>query len=83
MIEVRREERRYRGDGEGGIERGKRGKRGRREERGERGVDYLLIHQIRVGAAADSLKQLEEAHHPPFDLIFIDADKINNTVCHF
>jgi predicted O-methyltransferase YrrM len=33
--------------------------------------------EIRVGAAADSLVQLQQDHAEPFDLIFIDADKQN------
>ena len=33
--------------------------------------------EIRVGAALDSLKALEAEEGPPFDLIFIDADKEN------
>jgi predicted O-methyltransferase YrrM len=32
----------------------------------------------RVGPALDSLAQLQAEHTPPFDLIFIDADKPNN-----
>ena len=30
---------------------------------------------VRVGRAADSLRQMIAAHQPPFDFIFIDADK--------
>jgi predicted O-methyltransferase YrrM len=33
---------------------------------------------ILQGAATDSLKALVDAHTPPFDIIFIDADKPNN-----
>jgi predicted O-methyltransferase YrrM len=36
-----------------------------------------LVEQ-RVGPALDSLVQLHAEHTPPFDLIFIDADKPNN-----
>ncbi len=36
-----------------------------------------LVEQ-RVGPALDSLAQLQAEHTPPFDLIFIDADKPNN-----
>ena len=36
-----------------------------------------LVH-IRVGPALDSLAQLHREDAPPFDLIFIDADKPNN-----
>ena len=32
----------------------------------------------RVGPALDTLAQLQAEHTPPFDLIFIDADKPNN-----
>ncbi|MGW4364256.1 O-methyltransferase [Nocardia takedensis] len=35
--------------------------------------------EIRVGAALDSLPVLLEEGPAPFDLVFIDADKINNT----
>lgn len=31
--------------------------------------------EIRVGPAAETLRQMSEAGEPPFDLIFIDADK--------
>jgi predicted O-methyltransferase YrrM len=34
--------------------------------------------EIRLGPAADSLVQLHAESQPPFDLIFIDADKPNN-----
>jgi len=36
------------------------------------------IVEIRVGSALDSLAQLQREGCPPFDLIFIDADKPNN-----
>jgi predicted O-methyltransferase YrrM len=36
--------------------------------------------EIRVGAAAESLEQLSREGTAPFDLIFIDADKKNNSV---
>jgi predicted O-methyltransferase YrrM len=35
--------------------------------------------EIRVGLALDSLRRLEEEGTEPFDLIFIDADKPNNS----
>lgn len=35
--------------------------------------------EIRVGAALDSLPVLLEEGPAPFDLVFIDADKVNNT----
>lgn len=31
--------------------------------------------EVRVGPAADTLRQMAQAHEPPFDFIFIDADK--------
>lgn len=34
--------------------------------------------EVRVGRAVDSLQQLIAEGHPPFDLIFIDADKASN-----
>ncbi|WP_435591599.1 O-methyltransferase [Nocardia sp. bgisy118] len=34
---------------------------------------------IRVGAALDSLPVLEAEESEPFDLVFIDADKVNNS----
>ncbi|MFI9834253.1 O-methyltransferase [Streptomyces sp. NPDC051913] len=40
------------------------------------GLDKLV--EIRVGAALDSLAVLADEHQPPFDLVFIDADKANN-----
>jgi predicted O-methyltransferase YrrM len=36
--------------------------------------------EVRVGAAADTLPVLEAEGAGPFDLVFIDADKPNNTV---
>ena len=36
------------------------------------------VVEIRIGPAADSLSQLYAETVPPFDLIFIDADKPNN-----
>jgi predicted O-methyltransferase YrrM len=36
--------------------------------------------EIRVGAAVDSLAQLQREGAEPFDMIFIDADKQNNAV---
>jgi predicted O-methyltransferase YrrM len=38
------------------------------------------IVELRQGAALDSLAQLQKEAVPPFDLIFIDADKENNAV---
>ncbi|WP_067689611.1 O-methyltransferase [Nocardia jejuensis] len=35
--------------------------------------------EIRVGAALDSLPILAEENPEPFDLVFIDADKVNNS----
>jgi caffeoyl-CoA O-methyltransferase len=32
---------------------------------------------VRVGAALDTLPQIAKEGHPPFDLVFIDADKWN------
>ncbi|MBG0855623.1 O-methyltransferase [Streptomyces spinoverrucosus] len=40
------------------------------------GLDKLV--EVRVGAALDSLPQLADENPPPFDLVFIDADKANN-----
>ncbi|CAM5285960.1 O-methyltransferase [Streptomyces griseorubiginosus] len=40
------------------------------------GLDKLV--EIRVGAALDSLPLLADENPPPFDLVFIDADKANN-----
>jgi predicted O-methyltransferase YrrM len=36
------------------------------------------ITEVRVGPALDSLPKLAEENPPPFDLVFIDADKVNN-----
>ncbi|MFF3587529.1 O-methyltransferase [Streptomyces sp. NPDC002387] len=36
------------------------------------------IAEVRVGPALESLPKLAEEHPPPFDLVFIDADKVNN-----
>ncbi|AJE40485.1 O-methyltransferase [Streptomyces nodosus] len=36
------------------------------------------IAQVRVGPALESLPKLAEEHPEPFDLVFIDADKVNN-----
>lgn len=40
------------------------------------GLDKVV--EIRVGAALDSLPRLADENPPPFDLVFIDADKANN-----
>ncbi|MFF3962963.1 O-methyltransferase [Streptomyces griseorubiginosus] len=40
------------------------------------GLDKVV--EIRVGAALDSLPRLAAENPPPFDLVFIDADKANN-----
>ncbi|MFG2131626.1 O-methyltransferase [Streptomyces sp. NPDC048751] len=40
------------------------------------GLDKLV--EVRVGAALDSLPHLADENPPPFDLVFIDADKANN-----
>jgi predicted O-methyltransferase YrrM len=34
--------------------------------------------ELRLGPALDSLKQLQTENLPPFDFVFIDADKVNN-----
>ncbi|WAX80327.1 O-methyltransferase [Streptomyces sp. KMM 9044] len=34
--------------------------------------------EVRVGPALESLPRLADEHPPPFDLVFIDADKANN-----
>lgn len=34
--------------------------------------------EVRVGAALESLPQLADENPPPFDVVFIDADKANN-----
>ncbi len=36
------------------------------------------VVEVRVGAALDLLPLLFEEHQEPFDLVFIDADKLNN-----
>ncbi|MFF5917300.1 O-methyltransferase [Streptomyces flavochromogenes] len=40
------------------------------------GLDKIV--EVRTGAALDSLPQLEAEGVGPFDLVFIDADKVNN-----
>jgi predicted O-methyltransferase YrrM len=40
-------------------------------------ADLSSIVELRLGAAMDSLAQLHKEGTPPFDLIFIDADKEN------
>ncbi|GGL67565.1 O-methyltransferase [Streptomyces fumigatiscleroticus] len=40
------------------------------------GLDKLV--EMRVGPALESLPALADEHPPPFDLVFIDADKGNN-----
>ncbi|WP_055603709.1 O-methyltransferase [Streptomyces aureus] len=40
------------------------------------GLDKLV--EVRTGPALDSLPQLEAEGAGPFDLVFIDADKVNN-----
>ncbi|MDV9193193.1 O-methyltransferase [Streptomyces sp. SR27] len=40
------------------------------------GLDKLV--EVRTGAALDSLPELEAEGAGPFDLVFIDADKVNN-----
>jgi predicted O-methyltransferase YrrM len=42
----------------------------------EAGLDEVV--QIRIGAALDSLPEIESQQLAPFDLVFIDADKPNN-----
>ncbi|MEV5934309.1 O-methyltransferase [Streptomyces sp. NPDC052079] len=34
--------------------------------------------EVRVGAALESLPRLADENPPPFDLVFVDADKMNN-----
>ena len=36
------------------------------------------VVELRLGPALDSLARLHEKGEPPFDFIFIDADKPNN-----
>jgi predicted O-methyltransferase YrrM len=40
------------------------------------GLDGVV--EVRVGPAIDSLRDLIARKHAPFDLVFIDADKVNN-----
>ncbi|MBT2443315.1 O-methyltransferase [Streptomyces sp. ISL-36] len=40
------------------------------------GLDKIV--EVRTGAALDTLPQLEEEGAGPFDLVFVDADKVNN-----
>ncbi|MFF3603075.1 O-methyltransferase [Streptomyces sp. NPDC002463] len=40
------------------------------------GLDKIV--EVRTGAALDTLPQLETEGAGPFDLVFIDADKVNN-----
>jgi predicted O-methyltransferase YrrM len=40
------------------------------------GLDEVV--EVRVGPALESLPQLADENPPPFDLVFIDADKANN-----
>ncbi|MEU2909288.1 O-methyltransferase [Streptomyces massasporeus] len=40
------------------------------------GLDRLV--EVRVGPALESLPELADENPPPFDLVFIDADKANN-----
>ena len=40
------------------------------------GLDGVV--EVRVGPALDSLRELCARKAPPFDLVFIDADKVNN-----
>ncbi|MFG3657030.1 O-methyltransferase [Streptomyces sp. NPDC047706] len=40
------------------------------------GLDKVV--DVRVGAALECLPQLADENPPPFDLVFIDADKANN-----
>ncbi|WP_037854146.1 O-methyltransferase [Streptomyces sp. NRRL S-340] len=36
------------------------------------------IAEVRVGPALESLPKLADENPPPFDLVFVDADKVNN-----
>ncbi|WP_112470189.1 O-methyltransferase [Streptomyces triticisoli] len=36
------------------------------------------VAEVRVGPALESLPKLADENPPPFDLVFIDADKVNN-----
>ncbi|MGD1217651.1 MULTISPECIES: O-methyltransferase [Streptomyces] len=40
------------------------------------GLDEIV--EVRVGPALESLPKLADEHPEPFDLVFIDADKVNN-----
>ncbi|WP_217142572.1 O-methyltransferase [Streptomyces sp. AC627_RSS907] len=40
------------------------------------GLDTLV--DVRVGPALETLPELADENPPPFDLVFIDADKVNN-----
>ncbi|GGT62836.1 MULTISPECIES: O-methyltransferase [Streptomyces] len=40
------------------------------------GLDKIV--EVRTGAALDTLPRLEEEGAGPFDLVFVDADKVNN-----
>ncbi|MFF8943406.1 O-methyltransferase [Streptomyces sp. NPDC014864] len=40
------------------------------------GVDRIA--EVRVGPALETLPKLADENPPPFDLVFIDADKVNN-----
>ncbi|GAA0904524.1 O-methyltransferase [Streptomyces thermoalcalitolerans] len=40
------------------------------------GLDRIV--EVRVGPALESLPLLADENPPPFDLVFIDADKVNN-----
>jgi predicted O-methyltransferase YrrM len=40
------------------------------------GLDKVV--EVRVGAALESLAELADEHPDPFDLVFVDADKVNN-----
>ncbi|MBC7268432.1 MAG: O-methyltransferase [Streptomyces sp.] len=40
------------------------------------GLDRIV--EVRVGPALESLPQLADENPPPFDLVFVDADKANN-----
>ncbi|MCQ9133973.1 MULTISPECIES: O-methyltransferase [Streptomyces] len=42
------------------------------------GLDKVV--EVRVGAALESLPLLADENPPPFDLVFIDADKANNAL---
>jgi predicted O-methyltransferase YrrM len=42
-------------------------------------ADLSDLVEIRIGAALDTLPRLQKENSEPFDLIFIDADKSNNS----